>query len=140
MKLPPLRLAASLAVALALPSLAGCRPASAPAGSAPAQAKRYTVRGEVVRLPEAGAPSQSQEVSIRHEAIPDFEDRQGAVVGMSAMVMPFRVGSGVSLAGLEPGDRIRFRFAVDWSSNRIELESIEELPRETALDFGPAAR
>lgn len=138
MKTPPPRLAASLAVALALPVLAGCRPASAPAASAPAQAKRYTVRGEVVRLPESGAPS--PEISIRHEAIPDFEDRQGAVVGMSAMVMPFRVGSGVSLAGLEPGDRIRFRFAVDWSSNRIELESVEELPRATALDFGPAAR
>jgi Cu/Ag efflux protein CusF len=128
----PKRTAAVLGLALAF--LAGCPEARAPAGAPAAQPKRYTVRGEVVRLPDAGAPA--PELSIRHEAIPDFEDRAGAVVGMGAMVMPFRVKRGVSLDGLAPGDRIRFRFAVDWSANRIEIESIEELPRETALDFG----
>jgi Cu/Ag efflux protein CusF len=130
----PRRTAAVLALALAV--LPGCRQSGAPAGSPPAQTKRYTVRGEVVRLPEAGAPA--PEVSIRHEAISDFEDRTGTVIGMRPMVMPFRVGSGVSLAGLERGDRIRFRFAVDWSANRMEIESIEALPRDTALDFGRA--
>jgi Cu/Ag efflux protein CusF len=119
---------------LALAVLPGCRESGAPAGSPPAQAKRYTVRGEVVRLPEAGAPA--REISIRHEAISDFEDRAGTVVGMQPMVMPFRVGSGVSLSGLGPGDRIRFRFAVDWSANRMEIESIEALPRDADLDFG----
>jgi Cu/Ag efflux protein CusF len=126
------RTAAALGLVLAV--LPGCRESGAPAGPPPAQMQRYTVRGEVVRLPEPGAPV--REVSIRHEAISDFQDRTGAVVGMQPMVMPFRVGSGVSLAGLEPGDRIGFRFAVDWSANRMEIESIEKLPRDTALDFG----
>jgi Cu/Ag efflux protein CusF len=113
------KIAACAALALVL----SCRDAAAPA-------RRYTVRGEVVRL-EAG------ELSIRHEAIPDFVDRSGAAVGMRAMVMPFPVAKGVSLDGIQPGDKVRFRFAMDWERNRMEIEQLEELPEETRLVLEP---
>ena len=105
----------------------GPRQAAAPA-QASASAREYTVRGEVVRV----GPS---ELTLRHEAIPDFADRSGAVVGMNAMVMPFPVASGVDLVGLAPGARIRFRFVMDWERNRMQIEAIEPLPRGTPLEF-----
>ncbi len=117
-----IQLAACAALALAL----SCREAPAPGGAAP-PAKRYSVRGEVVAVDAA-------QLSIRHEAIPDFVDRSGAAVGMGAMVMPFPVAKGVPLAGLEPGDKIRFRFVMDWDRNRMEIDEVEELPRETRLE------
>lgn len=131
----------SLVVAAALALACGERGADATkgvpgAGSAARRATgpdRYTVRGEVVRLPSAGA--EPRELSIRHEPVQDFKDKAGAVVGMGAMVMPFRVAAGLSLDGLEKGDKIRFRFVMDWERNSFQIESMEELPRETALDF-----
>ena len=116
------KIAACAALALAL----SCREAPAP-GGAPSPARRYSVRGEVVAVDAA-------QLSIRHEAIPDFVDRSGTAVGMGAMVMPFPVAKGVSLAGLAPGDKIRFRFVMDWERNRMEIDEVEELPRETRLE------
>lgn len=115
------KIAACAALALSL----ACRDA-APERAGPA--RRYTVRGEVVRV---GA----RELAIRHEPIPDFADRSGAVVGMSAMVMPFPVAEGVSLAGLVPGAKIRFTFLMDWERNRMEIDRLEPLPADTALRF-----
>jgi Cu/Ag efflux protein CusF len=116
------KIAACAALALSL----ACRDA-APERAAPPPG-RYTVRGEVVRV---GA----RELSIRHEPIPDFADRSGAVVGMSAMVMPFPVAERVSLAGLVPGAKIRFTFVMDWERNRMEIDRLEPLPADTALRF-----
>lgn len=129
---------AKVAAACALLALAvSCRDRDAPAApAAPAPGagvRRYTVRGEVVRV-APDAPS-GAEVSIRHEPIPGFVDREGAVVGMAAMVMPFPVARGVSLAGVEAGDKVRFRLAMDWERNRMEIEALEELPPGTLLDF-----
>jgi Cu/Ag efflux protein CusF len=122
---------AAVAVLASLAVLAaGCRD-RAPAARA---GDRYTVRGEIVRVPAPGATP--RELSIRHEAIPDFRAADGKVVGMPAMVMPFAVAPTVSLEGLAAGDRIRFRFVVDWASHRTEIESIEKLPPGTGLDFG----
>lgn len=133
MRISP-RVVAALLAALAV--AAGCRDGASPARPG-AAARRYTVRGEVVRVStDAPAP----ELSIRHEAIPDFADRSGATVGMAAMVMPFSVARDVPLGGLAPGDKIRFRFAMDWSANRMEIEAVEELPPETPLDFGAGRR
>lgn len=126
------RVAAALAFVLASGAVA-CRSEAPPAPSA-TDVRRYTVRGEVVALPEAGG----RELSLRHEAIHEFVDRSGAVVGMNAMVMPFPVEPGVSLDGLAAGDKVRFRFAVDWSRNRFAIESLEKLPAETTLEYGEA--
>jgi len=60
----------------------------------------------------------------------------GAAVGMKAMVMPFQVAAAVPLDGLAPGDKIRFRFVMDWASSSSAIESIERLPADTALDYG----
>lgn len=123
------------ALMVLLPSLAlvACREAAAPARASGGD--RYVVRGQIVRMPEPGA---APTLSIRHEAIPSFRDRTGAVVGMVPMVMPFPVAEGVSLDRLAPGDKIRFRFAMDWRNGRNEIESVEKLPPETVLEFGGA--
>jgi Cu/Ag efflux protein CusF len=123
-----------LSLALVTLVLASCgdrAPPPAPAGAA----QRYTVRGELVRIEGSG---DARQLWIRHEAIPDFADRNGAKVGMSAMVMPFGVDPGVSLDGVTPGTKVRFRLAVDWSRNRLAIESLEPLPADAPLDFGGA--
>jgi Cu/Ag efflux protein CusF len=125
-------LPAKFAACAVLALVASCRDGSERSPPS-AAARRYTVRGEVVRIAPPGA--RGVELSIRHEPIPDFTDRSGAVVGMTAMVMPFPVAQGVPLAGVEPGDKVRFRFAMDWERNRMEIEALEELPKETPLDF-----
>ncbi|MFN7132272.1 MAG: copper-binding protein [Myxococcales bacterium] len=118
----------------------GCReprdaPAS-PAAAPPAAASgdRYTVRGELVRITrnDASAPPQ---LTIRHEAIPDFKDADGKVVGMEAMVMPFPLAPGASAEGLSPGDKVRFRFVMDWATNRYQVEQLEKLPPDAELKF-----
>jgi len=96
-------------------------------------AQRYTVRGEVVSVegPEGG-----RSFVIRHEAVPDFVDGSGARSVMPPMTMTYRAGPGAADADAKPGDKVRFRFAMDWSTNAMELESIERLPPDTALQLG----
>ena len=118
----------------------GCRCGEAshpaPRGGA-TQARRYTVRGEVVRVPTPA--SQGGEVFIRHEPIDDFTDSSGKVVGMSSMTMPFPMGPEVVSAPLAPGDKVEIRFLVDWSGPTFRIEHVDKLTPETRLRFGPAA-
>lgn len=128
---------AALAVAL-LALAAGCREErpSPPGDGAAASARRYTVRGEIVRMP---APSAGvRQVSIRHEPIDDFANEAGAVVGMGSMVMPFDVAEGVALDGVGTGDKVEIRLAVSWSPPALRIEQLRKLPAETALRFGQA--
>lgn len=111
-----------------------CRGGAGTGGEAQAAGKRYTVRGEVVTVPA----QPGGELVVRHEAIPSFADKSGAVVGMASMVMPFPVGANVSLAGLAPGDKVEFVFSVDWAQGRYAIESLTKLPPETALKLGKA--
>ena len=126
------RLAAAIAVALLV--ALGCRGDRAPAAAG--EARRYSVRGEVVRLPAADG----RELLIRHEAIPDFVDHQGKTVGMDSMTMPFPVDPSVSLGGVAVGDKVRFRFRMDWTKNAYAVESIEVLPAGTSLELGADAK
>ena len=122
------------AVAATLAALAAaCQkgPAGAPAAAA---VHRYVVRGELARLPARAG----DEVMVRHEAIPDFRDRDGAVVGMDAMVMGFQVTPELPLAGLRVGDKVRLAFAVDWARPSLTVERIERLPPDTELRFEKA--
>jgi len=118
-------------VTLAL-ALAACHRSSQNSGATPAPTKRYTVRALVVTLPAQS----SDEVTLRHEAIPDFTDQSGAGVGMDSMEMPFPIAKGVSLAGLASGDKVEATFSVDWSQGRYAVESIKKLPPETPLELG----
>lgn len=94
----------------------------------------YTVRGQVASLPAGDDPLQ-----VRHEAIPEF--RNGEKMGMNVMTMPFPLGEGVSLEGVQPGDKLSITFSVDyqegWSPINYRVVSYEKLPAETELDFTP---
>jgi hypothetical protein len=123
-----------------LPAVAvfGCkkeadRTAAADAGRR-GEPRRYTVRGEVVRLPARPG----DDIFIRHEAIDDFVDSSGQVAPMAAMTMPFRIERAVLGHELAVGDKIEMRFAVDWSVPALQVEHIRKLPAATTLQFGPA--
>jgi Cu/Ag efflux protein CusF len=118
---------------LVLLLLAACSVSAPPAGSGTGI---YTVRGEVVQAP---APVASGvQVLVRHEAIDDFVDATGKVVGMDAMVMPFDVAAPLTAKGLAVGDKVEVRFSMDWKGPRLRVERMERLPPGTALRFGPA--
>jgi Cu/Ag efflux protein CusF len=73
--------------------------------------------------PGAGKP----EVLVRHEAIPDFTDRDGKVVGMASMVMPFAVVPASLARELAVGDEVEIRFSVDWRGPSFVVERIDRL-------------
>lgn len=119
---------AALALATLLLPLAACagpQPPAPPAGNAD-----YEVRGEIAKLPDATPP----QIWIRHEAIADFRNEQGEVVGMESMTMPFSVAPGLSLEGFAPGDRIGFRLEMRWGDRAAaSVARIEKLPEGTRL-------
>jgi len=100
---------------------------------------RYTVRGRVVELPDAGQAE--ARLRIQHEAIPDFKGMDGKVWegGMESMTMIFAVAEGVSLEGISAGDKVEFVLVVNWEKKPTQsITEIVNLPAETELDFGPA--
>lgn len=118
--------------------LACAEPAPAP----PDQS--YTLNGEIYQLPEAG----SNEIYVRHEAIPHFVSSEGQVVGMEAMTMPFAMDPSLSLEGMEPETPITFNFEVRWNGSppflitSWEKRDVEELgtegsTEEVALELQP---
>jgi Cu/Ag efflux protein CusF len=122
--------------ALLLSALLAACSASPPA--APAGARVYVVRGEVVQAPSPVAAG--AQVLVRHEAIDDFVDATGKVVGMDAMVMPFDVAPPVLAKDLSVGDKVEVRFSMDWKEPRLRVERMERLPPGTALTFRAAKR
>lgn len=124
-----LRLAASLAVAVTVLS-AGC---SQPAETPAVTVETYAMRGEIVRLPAAG----SREIAIRHEAVADFRDEGGKVVGMEAMTMPFTLAPAANVAGLAPGDKVAFTLEMRWkaTSDIVRISRIERLPAGAMLSW-----
>ena len=126
---------------LSLAAVAGCRgkePSTAPdAGPAPGM-HRYTVRGEVVQLPDPAR--HGDELLVRHEAIDGFVTRDGKVERMAPMVMPFRLEPSALAQGLAVGDKVEIRFAVDWSGPSFRVERVERLPAATPLRFDEPTR
>ncbi len=119
--------------------LVTCRDKGRPSGAAGEAAdglRRYTVRAEVVRLPDATGGA--REVALRHEAIDEFADATGKVVGMGSMVMPFELAPGVVLDGVGVGDKVEARLAVGWSPPTLRVEQLRKLPADTALEFRAA--
>jgi Cu/Ag efflux protein CusF len=83
----------------------------------------YDVAGVITRLP-AGAGT---ELMIRHDEIPDFVNRAGETVGMSAMVMGFPVADSVDLSSFAEGDSVHFTFVVRWDQPKpLELTRMEK--------------
>ncbi len=94
----------------------------------------YSVRGLVRQLPEPNR--RGRELSVWHEAIAEFKDMDGEIVGMESMTMGFPLAEDELAAGLAVGDRIRIDFDVSWDAgNPLTITAIEKLPAETRLDF-----
>lgn len=121
-----LRLAAP-AAALFWMGLPGCAPRTA--------APIYEVRGVVIEVQAAEGGGGS--LTLLHEAIPGFKDRQGKVTGMSVMTMSFAAEPQVSLKNLQPKDKIVFRLEVRWELQPpLRITEIQRLDPalELALD------
>ena len=103
----------------------------------------YTgIRGEITQLPDPSVPGSA--FKVRHEQIRDFKTMDGTIsvtkegiAGMRSMTMPFPIGQGVSIDGLNVGDKVSFDFVVNWGNDRPawEITRVELLPAETELDF-----
>ena len=99
---------------------------------APADAT-YSTRGQVVEVPR----DKNGELSVHHEAVADFRDREGKPSHMDSMSMPFAVAPEVSLAGIAPGDKVAMTFEVRWDSlPTLRIVKLSELPESTALNLG----
>jgi Cu/Ag efflux protein CusF len=138
MKLTP---TASRRAAMAALALVGAVAGSGHARAVPrAEGKRplrrYTIRAEVVRLPERPGG----DVVLRHEAVDDFTDMDGAVVGMDSMTMPFPVARGAWPEGVKVGDKLEALLVVDWGKGFQVLERVSKLPTGTQLHFRKAHR
>jgi Cu/Ag efflux protein CusF len=92
----------------------------------------YTLRGRITGLPVQGRPL--SELTIMHEDLPTFVGKDGTMVGMKAMEMPFTPAKGVSLKGLAVGDPVEFTFEMRWKSQpHSQLTRIKKLPADTEL-------
>lgn len=132
---PPIALGIAALIAL---GIALCAGACAPAPQEPEPVSEpdqvYTVRGEVMGLPQG--PGELRQLRVRHESVPDFVDSEGEVVGMASMTMPFPVAEDVDMDDLETGDKVEMTFEVRWNDGRpLRVVGLEELPADTALDF-----
>ena len=113
----------------------GCEEKRPPAPAFGPAEHTYTVRGEVVELPVANDPKTS--FRVKHEPIREYKDREGKVVGMGTMTMSFSPGPGVSLEGIEKGDKVEFVWEM-WYRPRMRerITSLTELAGGTELEFG----
>ena len=115
---------------LAILSLAGC-------SGGEESGRTYTVRGQVTQLPDPGNPGTG--LYLNHEAIDDFVSRDGEMVGMDPMNMPFQVDEEVALEGIGAGDVVEVKLHVDWEADvAAEIVEIRELPPGTKLVYRAA--
>ena len=99
----------------------------------PAADASYEVRGQVIDVPREACDN----LTVHHEAIAEFRDRDGKPSEMESMSMPFLVAPGVSLAGIAPGDKVEMTFEVRWQGDvPLRVTALRELPEATALDLG----
>jgi Cu/Ag efflux protein CusF len=91
----------------------------------------YHARGVVAAV---SGKDEDASLSIHHEAIPQFKDRDGHPLTMGSMTMIFGLGPGLSTAGVRSGDKIAFDFAVRWSTSpALLLTKFQKLPADTQL-------
>jgi hypothetical protein len=105
------------------------------APKAPAD-KTYTLRGRIT-----GFPNPPREfLRIHHEAIPQFEDGTGRVVGMEEMEMQFpflSAGAEDSLKALSLSDPVEATMEMRYKGEpRFLITRITKLPADAALRLG----
>ncbi|MBX3386336.1 MAG: copper-binding protein [Phycisphaeraceae bacterium] len=96
----------------------------------------YVTRGRIEQLPPP--ERRDREILIHHEAVPEFTNSEGAVVGMGVMVMHFPLAKSVATDSLRVGDAVEFEWAVWWGRDvrGWEIRSIDRLPAGTELRLG----
>jgi hypothetical protein len=136
------RLAATAALITLLGTLTlltACKPSQDGRGAPTARTtgRTYTIRGQVVQLPDPAQPGTG--LVLQHEAVDDFVGRDGKTVSMDPMSMPFPVAPGVSLAGIAPADVVEFDLNVDWQAETpVAVTRVRKLPPGTKLVFRAA--
>jgi Cu/Ag efflux protein CusF len=97
----------------------------------------YVVRGKVTQMPSFGPPR--KELRVHHEAIDNFRNSDGKVVGMNSMIMDFPPADTVDLKTFKEGDKVEVEFKVWWGNTTPWLATrVKVLPPETELVFGKA--
>ena len=84
------------------------------------------------------ADRRRSEMTVRHEAVDDFMDEYGLIVGMDAMEMSFPVEPPLTAKDLAVGDKVSFRFTVDWDKSTYKVDQLDKLPADAALQYRPA--
>ena len=64
------------------------------------------------------------QLTLLHEAIPEFKGRDGRKQEMAVMAMTFNAAPSVFVEDLRPQDKVVFRLAVDWQKT-VPVEVIE---------------
>jgi hypothetical protein len=114
-----------LALLLCLAAV-GCGKKKATDSSAGA-GKSYTVRAKIEAV-------DGRELTLRHEAIPDFVNAFGETSGMKSMAMPFAAAKDLPLDGIAAGDLVEVVIHTDWNaSTALIIDKITKLPPDTAL-------
>jgi hypothetical protein len=96
--------------------------------------RTYTLRGRITGFPNP--PKES--LRIHHEALPDFTDAEGKVIGMDEMEMHFPfVAPDVSFDGLKLNEPIEATMEMRYKSEpRFLITRITKLPEDTKLNLG----
>lgn len=97
---------------------------------------RYTTQGRVFSVVDPASPA--SEFKIHHEAIPNFVNGQGEVIGMNSHPMTFpHVADGIDIDSLEVGQAVRFTFDVTWdeASPTWVITELVRLPDDTRFAF-----
>jgi hypothetical protein len=98
----------------------------------------YTVKGVVEGFTPA-ADGQRAHASIRHEAIAAFVSREGRVVGMESMVMPFELADSVQGVTPTAGQKVELVLEVRWSGGpQLLITQMRTLPADTPLELSPS--
>ena len=96
-------------------------------------AARYETRGFVRARDGEGEDTR---LAIQHEAIDAFRDRDGRRSPMPSMTMVFGIASGERDAGVQPGDKVRFAFDVQWDRVPVLLiTKMRRLPADAGLEL-----
>jgi hypothetical protein len=129
-------LAAGLVVCSLGLSSCGEGSGSNPSQQTAAPDARYTTQGRVAMVVSPDSPAST--FKIHHEAIPNFVNGQGEVVGMNSHPMDFpNVAEGIDVGSLKVGDPVRFTFDVTWgeSTPKWVITELELLPEGTRFAF-----
>lgn len=120
-----------LSIAMSLSGLLACGVAASagqtghmPQGDAHA-AHEHAAHPDVDRPAKDQALTRARVVAVDHARRRLTLDHEAITsMGMPAMTMPFPVGAGVALDGIQPGDAIRFGL----KPNSLQIERLEPMP------------